>query len=98
MKNTSRIVLAIAVIVGVCVLVAVLIITQPESGEEQAVTESVKPKFIIDDGSSWPMFRGERGLTGRASGTLPDSLAVVWKFKTNDSIKSSPAIVGDLVS
>jgi hypothetical protein len=97
MKNAVRIVFAIAVIVAVCVLLAVLIINRPESGEEQAVTEPAKPKFTVDDRSSWPMFRGERGLLGRASGTLPDSLTVVWKFKTNDSIKSSPAIVDDLV-
>src|SRR4030043_1258389 len=97
MKNAIRIVLAIAVIAAVCVLFAVLIINRPESGEEQTAVESAKPKFTVDDRSNWPMFRGERGLLGRASGTLPDSLAVVWKFKTNDSVKSSPAIVDDLV-
>ena len=97
MKNTIRIVLAIAVIVTVCVLFAVLIINRPESGEEHTVAESAEPKFTVDDRSSWPMFRGEHGLLGRASGTLPDSLTAVWKFKTNDSIKSSPAIVDDLV-
>jgi len=97
MKVVTRVILAIAVTVVVCVLFAVLIINRPESGGKPTVTEPVRSKVTIDDGSSWPMFRGGQSLSGRASGTLPDELAVVWKFKTNDSIKSSPAIVDGLV-
>ncbi|MHC4323055.1 MAG: outer membrane protein assembly factor BamB family protein, partial [Planctomycetota bacterium] len=99
MKNVVKIVSAIVAVVLACVL-AVLIINRPEPGKkqkEQAVAESAGPKVTVDDQSSWPMFRGRRGLTGRASGTLPDSLAALWKFKTNDSVKSSPAIVDGLV-
>ena len=97
MKKTVRIVLPIAVIIVFCVFIAVLIINRRRPGQEQKKTEPEKPKFTIDDQSSWPMFRGQRGLLGIASGTLPDSLTVVWKFKTNNSVKSSPAIVDDLV-
>ena len=43
------------------------------------------------------MFRGGPNLSGRAPGTLPDSLKVLWKFKTGGPVKSSPAIVDDLV-
>jgi outer membrane protein assembly factor BamB len=97
MKNALRIAFAIAAVVIMCMFFAVLILIRPQSKHERKEPESAKPKFTVDDRSSWPMFRGQRGLLGRASGTLPDSLTVVWKFKTNDSVKSSPAIVGDLV-
>lgn len=47
---------------------------------------------IVDDGSAWAMFGGGQGLLGRASGTLSDRLAVLWKFKTGAEVKSSAAI------
>ena len=98
MKNTIRIVLAITVIVVFCLIFIIITGNQPESGKQPAFKESVPlQKVSIDHRNNWPMFRGEHGLLGRASGTLPDSLAVVWKFKTNDSIKSSPAIYDGIV-
>lgn len=51
------------------------------------------PRF---DGS-WPMFHGGQGLLGRAEGTLADSLTLLWKFKTEAEVKSSPAIEGGRV-
>ncbi len=45
----------------------------------------------------WPMFRGGQGLLGRASGTLPDKLDLLWRFKTAGAVKSSPAIVNGRV-
>jgi outer membrane protein assembly factor BamB len=42
--------------------------------------------------ASWPMFRGDPSLTGVAPGSLPAAMAVAWKFKTGDSVKSSPVI------
>jgi outer membrane protein assembly factor BamB len=97
MKKVIKIVLVIAAIVAFCVLVSVFILNRHRPSQEQKNAKPARPKFTIDDQSSWPMFRGQRGLLGRASGTLPDSLIVAWKFKTNDSVKSSPAIVGDFV-
>ncbi len=38
------------------------------------------------------MFHGGQGLLGRAEGDLADSLQSLWKFKTGDEVKSSPAI------
>jgi outer membrane protein assembly factor BamB len=43
------------------------------------------------------MFRGGQELSGRASGTLADSMALLWKFKTAGPIKSSPVIDDGLV-
>ena len=46
----------------------------------QSVSESVT--FGED---SWPIFRGDAALTGRAAGNLPDKLALAWKFQTADT-------------
>ncbi len=42
--------------------------------------------------ADWPMFHGGPGLLGRSAGTLADSLALRWKFKTGAEVKSSAAI------
>ena len=44
--------------------------------------------------AGWPIFRGNRGLTGVAQGQLPDKLALLWKFKVGDFIKAS-AVTGN---
>jgi eukaryotic-like serine/threonine-protein kinase len=46
---------------------------------------------------SWPMFRGNPGLTGVAPGKLPDSLGLLWQFKLGAPTKSSAAISGGRV-
>lgn len=47
---------------------------------------------VRDDGTSWTMFGGGQGLLGRASTQLPESLSVLWRFKTGAEVKSSAAI------
>ena len=47
--------------------------------------------------ADWPMFRGGPALLGTASGTLPDKPVLLWSFKTQGPVKSSPAIVGGRV-
>jgi outer membrane protein assembly factor BamB len=47
--------------------------------------------------SAWPQFRGDAQLTGVASGTLPDKLALKWTYETGDIIESSAAIVDGTV-
>ncbi len=42
---------------------------------------------------SWPMFRGQPGLTGISPATLPNSLSLLWTYKSGGPIKSSPSIV-----
>ncbi len=44
------------------------------------------------DGYRWPIYRGDRSLTGVAEGSLPDSMRLLWSFETGDEIKSSPVI------
>ncbi|MEA2063148.1 MAG: PQQ-binding-like beta-propeller repeat protein, partial [Gemmatimonadota bacterium] len=40
----------------------------------------------------WSIFRGNQNLTGVASGSLPDSLKLLWTFTADDAIVSSAAI------
>src|SRR5687768_17369769 len=42
--------------------------------------------------ASWPMFRGNPGLTGVSDVTLPAKLKSGWTFKTGGPVKSSAAI------
>ena len=45
----------------------------------------------------WPMFRGAPDMRSVARGSLPDALALVWTFKTEDAVRSSAAIAGGRV-
>jgi len=47
---------------------------------------------VPSGGGDWPMFHGGQNLRGMAQGTLADSLTLLWKFKTDAEVKSSPAI------
>ncbi len=87
----------VVVIVGLCLILVAMIISRPESGDKETVTELIQPQVAVQGQSSWPMFRGGQSLLGTAAGTLPDSLQLVWKFKTGAEIKSSPAIDDGLV-
>src|SRR6266478_3366672 len=42
----------------------------------------------------WPMFRANPSLTGIAGGALETPLSLLWTFKTEKPVKSSPAIAG----
>ncbi|MFB0525477.1 MAG: PQQ-binding-like beta-propeller repeat protein [Phycisphaerae bacterium] len=108
-----RTVLVAAIIIGGCVALAAIIISRSESDRSEPATRKFEirnSKFEIptprlrgdklapaEAGGGWPMFRGGQRLLGRAPGTLPDSMTLVWKFKTEDQIKSSPAIYDGLV-
>jgi outer membrane protein assembly factor BamB len=56
--------------------------------------------WAADPGSaeaSWPMFRGGPALPGTAAGSLPAKPVLLWSFKSQGPVKSSPAIVGGRV-
>lgn len=42
--------------------------------------------------ASWPIFRGDAKLSGMAEDKLPDKLILMWSFKTEHEIISSPVI------
>ena len=43
-------------------------------------------------GADWLNFRGNRSLTGIAPGILPDKLELLWTFKAEGAIVSSPVV------
>ena len=97
MRVKIKVALILVIVLGSCVVLTALIMSRRPRGDEETVSEHIKPETTVDHQDSWPMFRGGQQLLGRASGSLPDSLKFVWKFKTGDQIKSSPAIEGNLV-
>ncbi|MBI5772551.1 MAG: PQQ-binding-like beta-propeller repeat protein [Verrucomicrobia bacterium] len=68
---------------------------RPDAATPTAGRETSKP--LAPASADWPMFRGNPGLTGVASGSLPDKLSMLWSFKTGGPVKSSAAIVGGKV-
>jgi outer membrane protein assembly factor BamB len=53
--------------------------------------------FIIcslqaQDKNNWGLFRGDAKLSGVTTATLPQTLELLWSFKTGDNIKSSPVV------
>ncbi|MBI5397528.1 MAG: PQQ-binding-like beta-propeller repeat protein, partial [Verrucomicrobia bacterium] len=63
------------------------------------VAEKAKPAppAAAADTTDWPMFRGNPHLTGVAAGSLPEKLKLRWRFKAEDAVESSAAIVTDTV-
>src|ERR1051325_1366964 len=62
-----------------------------------AASLSVPAVEGVATADSWPMFRGNPGLTGIAPGKLPESLSLQWQFKMGGPTKSSAAISGGRV-
>lgn len=55
---------------------------------------------VASDRTDWPMFRGNRLLSGVAASDLPKTLAQLWKFQApgkNESIESSPVVANGVV-
>jgi outer membrane protein assembly factor BamB len=46
---------------------------------------------------NWPVFRGDGAQSGVASAPLPNSLALAWSFKAQDSVEGAPTIVEQTV-
>ena len=107
MRAVFKATLVIAIIIITCVIFATMVIDRTQHGDKEVAVEPVQPEITADSQdflrdsspkqSSWPMYRGGQQLLGRASGTLPDSLEFVWKFKTKGQIKSSPVIDDNIV-
>jgi glucose dehydrogenase len=87
----------VVVIAGLCLILVAIIFNKLDSEEKVTLTEFIQQEAAVTDQNNWPMFRGGQSLLGTAAGTLPDSLQLLWKFKTGAEIKSSPAINDGLV-
>ena len=97
MKTVNKTIIAVVIIAGLCLIFVLIIKSRPESGDKEIVIEPTHPQVESQTQTSWPMFRGGQSLLGTAQGSLPDSLQLLWKFKTGGDIKSSPAIDAGLV-
>ena len=62
-----------------------------QTGEKKPQQKRSQPNV------DWSLFRGDPGLQGRASGSIPDKLELAWSFKTGDAILSSPVVVNGTV-
>lgn len=67
--------------------------SEAAQGQKPTPERSRAPTVGLD----WPMFRGNRQLTGVAQGTLPQKLDLLWKSEAPSAIASTAAIVGDTV-
>lgn len=64
-------------------LLALLIACSKKEGKE----------MILDvEAVSWPIYRGDPKLSGMAEDELPDELTLLWSFKTESWIISSPVL------
>jgi len=56
------------------------------------------PAFAQDNAAAdWPLFRGNSAQSGVAKCALPETLAKLWSFKTEDGIQGSPVIMKDTI-
>jgi len=69
--------------------------------QEKALAQEAAPATATTSQKSahqdWPLARGDAESTGAAAQTLSPSLEVMWEFKADEAIESTPTIVGDLV-
>ena len=49
---------------------------------------------INGQAADWPIFRGNRGLTGIAQGKLTSKLSLLWKFDAKGPVKAAAVIGG----
>jgi outer membrane protein assembly factor BamB len=81
----SRIILLLA---GACLLLPAILLADDKDKKANPGEKTSQ---------DWPIFRGNPWQTGVANSSLPDKLAIRWKFKTNDSIEGTAAIVNGIV-
>ncbi|MHC4238858.1 MAG: outer membrane protein assembly factor BamB family protein [Planctomycetota bacterium] len=98
MRVEKKTILVLFIVAVAGVAFAVFMLGRPVSDKTEKINDTPEQQVASAVGAMrWPMFRGGQNLLGRASGALADSMEVVWKFKTNSDIKSSPVIDEGLV-
>ncbi|MFT5151856.1 MAG: outer membrane protein assembly factor BamB [Planctomycetota bacterium] len=72
--------------------------TAQPAPEDQALPDAIaEPTPAVSEApelasKGWSIFRGDTGLTGRSSETLPTDPSLLWTFETGGAITSSPTI------
>ena len=95
MNNRLKTLVIASAIISLILLIMIFRITFQEKSSEPKSTQNAE--LNTQNENNWPMFRGSQGLLGRAKGELPDSLELLWKFKTDGQVKSSPVIDSNFV-
>ena len=98
MTGTLRkvILLFVAFVIIALMILAKVTLRKPEHQIDKEKPVNIQREdLVIGEKNDWPMFHAGPKLHGCAQDNLPDSLELLWKFKTDDEIKSSAAIVGD---
>lgn len=95
MNSKLKVIVFLSALISLFLLVKIF---QVVFGTQQSDSNNTQHSALITQNEkSWPMFRGSQGLLGIAEGQLPDSLELIWRFKTDKSIKSSPVIDSNIV-
>ena len=97
MRLAVKTILAVAIVTGVLILIAIMIIGRCRFAESKKPVTVPQPQLPLVDSGNWPMFHGGQNLSGKAQGNLSDSMVLLWKFKTGGEVKSSPSIDDGLV-
>jgi outer membrane protein assembly factor BamB len=98
MGNIFRAAVWTSLAVIICFLLAWGIINHRAQREVSVDDNSRISKLTpANPGGNWPQFHGNQSQTGYVEGDLPDSPKLVWRFKTGGDVKSSPAIVNNIV-
>ena len=61
------------------------------------LTASLTVAAQISGSDNWPSFRGNAQLTGVSDAKISPPLNLLWSFKTEDAIKSSPVIFNNTI-
>ena len=91
-NHLLRRVLVPLLIVALPIASMVAYILYSKQARRPAVIPSPPQQAVSFGDDSWPIFRGDAALTGRAAGTLPDKLTLAWKFQTEDAVRSTPIV------
>jgi len=89
-RAIPRVVLAAAILAAAGAILLPRILRPPTGGV------GTQPSSL-PAGAAWPMFRGSQDLRGVAPGSLGESLALLWRFKAGEAVKSSPSVAGGRV-
>ena len=72
---------------SLCFIIALLCLICNCSGKKDTEHISESPEEEI-----WPIFRGDRNLSGVADAQISDTMNLLWSFKTGGAVISSPVI------
>jgi hypothetical protein len=61
------------------------------------LTTSLTAAAQVAGSENWPSFRGNAQLTGVSPAKISPPLTLLWSFKTDDAIKSSPVISNNTI-